>query len=129
MRLERVAAKAVRAPQVVHTRRRRLPSGPHALGTQVQRVTVRIQLVDVEDLEAVSFENLGRCQQREVREVLVVSRIKLGALDEAKDVRDLDRRRRVRCYDGVWWPECERAGWYPCGRASTPPRLLQCVGS
>ena len=60
-----------------------------------------LELVDVEELQAVRREDLAGGQQREVREVLVVDRVELVALDQAQEMRDLDRghavRARARC--------------------------------
>ena len=49
-----------------------------------------LQLIDVEDLEAVRGQHLAAGEEREVREVLVVDRVELIALHEPQQVRDLD---------------------------------------
>ena len=57
---------------------------------------MRRQLLDVEHAQAVRGEGRGRRVEREVREVLVVDRVELVALDEADQVRELDRDRAAR---------------------------------
>ena len=57
-----------------------------------KRAPVRGELLDVEDAQSMAGEDPFRGQQRVVREVLVVDRVELVLLDEADEVRDLDRQ-------------------------------------
>ena len=57
-----------------------------------KRAPVRGELLDVEDAQSMAGEDPFRGEQRVVREMLVVDRVELVLLDEADEVRDLDRQ-------------------------------------
>src|SRR5438270_13027820 len=61
-----------------------------------QRAAMRWKLCDVEDLEAVLVEEPQERMEREVRVVLVVDGVELQPLDEADEMRHLDRRHPLR---------------------------------
>ena len=56
-----------------------------------QRPAVRLELLHVDDLEAVALGQAVRRQQREVGEVLVADGVELVLGDQALQVRELQR--------------------------------------
>ena len=100
-----------------------------SLRVEAQRSAVALQLVDVEDLEAVGREHLRRGEEREVREVLVVDRVELVALHEPQEVRHLDRHDAVRREQGIAMPPTKslRSGTWAMhvvrGEQVRPPAL------
>jgi hypothetical protein len=65
------------------------------LRVDAQRPTVRPQLLDVVDVQAVGAQDLHDRREGEVREVLVVDRVVLEPVQQAKKMRKLERRRAV----------------------------------